>query len=358
MMTTNTTTTPAVGHPDTITAPEAPAIPGLWFRHYRGLDDIPGMAEVADAANRAAGSADTRSVETMLAQYRNLENCDPDQDIVVVEADGRTVAYQRTMWADRAEGTRGFVAVAFVDPDQAGRGIEDALLAIGIRRQVELAAELAGRLPARPAILVRYARGPRPDEVARLEQAGFRPVRRYAELVRPDFEALPVIAPPAGIELRRIDPADEAAIRRGWDVATEVFADSWGEGAPSEAEWRKFRESPECQPALWCVAFDPVTGEVAGQILNYLGPTELDGSIIGWTESIGVRAPFRRRGLASAMLAESLRIVRDAGATRAALGVDQQNPNEAQTLYERLGFRVTVEETEYHRPLELGEVGR
>ncbi len=58
------------------------------------------------------------------------------------------------------------------------------------------------------------------------------------------------------------------------------------------------------------------------------------------------------------MLAESLRIVRDAGATRAALGVDQQNPNEAQTLYERLGFRVTVEELEYHRPLELGEVGR
>jgi mycothiol synthase len=333
-------------------APEVPDSPGLRFRHYRGLDDIPGMAAVVDAANRAAGSADARALEGMLAQYRNLENSDPDLDIVVVEQDGATVAYQRTMWADRAEGTRGFVAVSFVHPKHGGRAIEDGLLAIGTRRQVSLAAELAERLPARPAILVRYARDMVPGETARLEAAGFRLARRYAELVRPDFDELSVVQPPADIELRRVDPTDEAVIRRAWDVAVEVFADSWGENPATEAEWRKFRESPQCQPALWCVAFDSATGEVAGQILNSLGPIEADGSIVGWTESIGVRAPYRRRGVASAMLAESLRIVRDAGASRAALGVDQQNPNEAQTLYERLGFRVTVEEFEYHRPVE------
>lgn len=340
---------------DTIAAPEVPAIPDLRFRSYRGLDDIPGMAAVADAANRAAGSADSRSVEAMLAQYRNLENCEPERDIVLAEVDGATVAYQRTWWADRAEGTRGFVAVSFVHPDHTARGIEETLLALGVRRQFELAAELRGRLEARPGILVRFARGTVPGEADRLEQAGFRSARRYAELVRADFENLAVVPPPAGIELRRIDPTDETIIRRAWDVSAEVFADSWGENPATEAEWRKFRESPSCQPALWCVAFDTATGEVAGQILNFLGPVETDGSVVGWTESIGVRAPHRRRGVASAMLAESLRIVRDAGATRAALGVDQQNPNEAQTLYERLGFQVTLEELEYHRPIEPAE---
>jgi mycothiol synthase len=343
---------------DTIAAPEIPDLPGLRFRHYRGLDDIPGMAAVVDAANRAVGSAEVGSAETMAAQYRNLVDSDPDLDIVVVEQDGATVAYQRALWADRAEGNRGVMAVAFVQPDHTDRGIEDALLAIGIRRQVELAAELAGRLPARPAILVRYARRAASSDVTRLERAGFRLARRYAELVRPDFDDLPVIPPPAGIELRRIDATDEAVIRRGWEVATEVFADSWGENPAGDAEWRKFRESPQCQPALWCVAFDTATGEVAGQILNYLADPLPDGSIVGWTESIGVRAPYRRRGIASAMLAESLRIVRDAGASRAALGVDQQNPNEAQTLYERSGFRVTVEDLEYHRPIDLPGVGR
>ncbi|HLA16542.1 MAG TPA: GNAT family N-acetyltransferase, partial [Candidatus Limnocylindrales bacterium] len=57
------------------------------------------------------------------------------------------------------------------------------------------------------------------------------------------------------------------------------------------------------------------------------------------------------RGIARAMLAWSLRRVGDAGADRAALGVDLENPNEAHGLYESLGFRATAIELEYHRPL-------
>ncbi len=107
------------------------------------------MADVADAANRATGSVQTRSVETMLAQYRNLTNCDPDHDIVVVEADGRTVAYGRTWWNDRNEGARVFESITFVDPAYAGRGIEDVLLAVGEERQLVVAAGMAAELAGR-----------------------------------------------------------------------------------------------------------------------------------------------------------------------------------------------------------------
>ena len=99
------------------------------------------------------------------------------------------------------------------------------------------------------------------------------------------------------------------------------------------------------QPALWRVAFDG--DRIAGQILNYLGKPDTDGSIIGWTESISTQPEYRRRGLARALLALSLRTVRDAGATCAGLGVDTQNPNQAQTLYESMGFRITTESFEY-----------
>jgi len=333
-----------------------PDIAGIRFRAYRGLDDIPGMAAVADAANRAAGSAETRSVETMLAQYRNLTNCDPDRDIVVVEVDGTTVAYQRAWWTDRSEGGRGFEAISFIEPAYAERGVEDVLLAMGERRQLALASEMADELAGRPAFLARFARVAEKTEIARLERAGYRPARRYAEMVRPDFEAIPELAVPDGLELRRIDPADPEVIRRVWDVGVEVFRHHYGEGEATEADWRRFQESPETQPALWCVAFDRASHEIAGHILNYLGQPEVDGSIVGWTEAIAVRAPYRRRGLASAMLAESLRIVRDAGADRAALGVDQQNPNHALTLYQRLGFRITVEDLEFHRDIDPAAV--
>ncbi len=85
---------------------------------------------------------------------------------------------------------------------------------------------------------------------------------------------------------------------------------------------------------------------------------EADGTRVGWTEPIAVRKPGRRRGLARALLAESLRTVRDAGAARAALSVDQQNPNQALRLYESLGYRLTAEELEYHKALPLPDAGR
>ncbi len=338
---------------DELALPAGTDLGGIAFRRYRGLDDIPGMADVADTANRATGSVQSRSVETMLAQYRNLSNCDPDQDIVVVEADGRTVAYGRTWWNDRNEGVRTFESISFVDPTCAGRGIEEVLLVLGEERQLVVAAAMKEDLAGRPAALTRYVRGDQPAALARLEQRGYHLARRNAELARPDFEDIPAMPVPQGFELRRIDPTEPGVTRRAWAVAAEAFADNYGEHGESEEDYQRWIESPEFRPDLWCVAFESATGEVAGQILNYIGEPEPDGSAVGWTESIAVRKPYRRRGLASAMLAESLRIVRDAGAASAALGVDQENPNQAQTLYERLGFRVTLEELEYQRPIDL-----
>ena len=160
---------------------------------------------------------------------------------------------------------------------------------------------------------------------------------------------------PPGIELRRIDPADETAIRTAFEVDIEVFRDHWGDVDDSPEAWARFRVAPDIQPGLWCVAIDAATGEVAGQILNYLAEPAPDGTLIGWTESIAVRRPYRRRGLAGAMLAESLRIVRAAGATKAALGVDLESAHGASRIYERLGFRVSVEQGEYHKAYAAAE---
>jgi ribosomal protein S18 acetylase RimI-like enzyme len=262
------------------------------------------------------------------------------------------------MWEDLTDGARAFKAISFLDPAYEGRGIEPALYDVFDRRQVDQAAGMAHELTGRRAFLVRYARAAERAAVARFESSGFHLARRWAEMVRPDFEAIPDLPVPDGLVLMRVDPAEPSVVRRAFDVNSEVFADHFGEATVSESDWTMFQQSPEIQPALWCVALDRATGEVAGHILNYLAEPGPDGSIVGWTESIAVRAPYRRRGLASAMLAESLRIVRDAGATRAALGVDQQNPNQALTLYERLGFQVIVEDLEYHRALQATGCGR
>ena len=77
--------------------------------------------------------------------------------------------------------------------------------------------------------------------------------------------------------------------------------------------------------------------------MNFIYPAENEtlGQRRGWLDHVSVRRPWRRRGLASALIAESLRALADAGMTDAALGVDAENPSGALRVYENLGFRRT-----------------
>jgi ribosomal protein S18 acetylase RimI-like enzyme len=66
---------------------------------------------------------------------------------------------------------------------------------------------------------------------------------------------------------------------------------------------------------------------------------------------VSVRRPWRRRGLARALLASSLVAARQAGHTGAALGVDSDSPTGATDLYRSLGFEPVKTFTAWRKPL-------
>jgi GNAT superfamily N-acetyltransferase len=323
----------------------------LRARRYAGPADHSGMARLMSETARADGVAERTDPAELDAWLGHPRNMDPRSDIVLVETeDGRIVASALTWWIDRnTTGERSFEGYCDVHPSFRHQGIGGALLAWQAIHHEAVAASMAD-LGGRPTIEVGYVAGADRGGVVLLERAGYQLARRSAEMRRPGLAAIPDADAPAGIELRAIDPTDETVVRRVWMVSGEVFAGHWGDPKPdrSEPAWRRFRENPNVQPQHWCVAFEG--DEIVGHILNYLAPDD-DGSIIGWTEGIAVREGWRRRGIARAMLAWSLRRVRDAGAQTAALGVDLENPNQALTLYESAGFRMTAIELEHHRPL-------
>ena len=90
-------------------------------------------------------------------------------------------------------------------------------------------------------------------------------------------------------------------------------------------------ESDNYDPSLWLLARDG--DEIAGISLCDLDPDE------GWVGVLGVRRPWRRRGLATPLLyAELPRHPRSWEASRS-LGVDAANPTGATQLYEGVGMR-------------------
>lgn len=325
--------------------PGSPPLPGLRFRLFAGPQDIPAMAEVARAANLANGVADPVTVERMLVDYANLTNSDPTRDCILAEVDGRCVAYARVDWLDDTDGARGYFSIGWVHPDWRRRGIGRVMLRHDERRLAEMA---AGHSIDVPRWYTTWA----PDEdhgaLALLASEGYRRVRIHHHMVRPNLEDIDVRPLPDGLEVRPMR-ADET--RAVFDAAIEAFQDHFGGIDGSDQAFARWSQDPAFDQRHMVVAWDGE--EVAGAVQAEIDEdeNELMGYRRGWTDPIFVRRPWRRRGLATALLARALVLLREAGMTSAQLDVDAENPNSALTLYERVGFRVNSSSGEWRKPL-------
>jgi mycothiol synthase len=110
----------------------------------------------------------------------------------------------------------------------------------------------------------------------------------------------------------------------------------------------------ESNLAHWKVAWDG--DQVAGMVRACIRSAENEqfGRQRGWVENISVRRPWRRRGLARALIGRHrITALRERGMTEGALGVDTENLSGALRLYESCGFVVSKREATWRKPLEL-----
>jgi ribosomal protein S18 acetylase RimI-like enzyme len=127
----------------------------------------------------------------------------------------------------------------------------------------------------------------------------------------------------------------------------EAFEDHWGSVHTSLEEWRHFMTAAHYDPALWFVVWDG--DEIAGISLCNAGWTGDPG--LGWVNVLGVRRPWRRRGLALALLLHSFHELEARGMDRVALGVDAESLTGAVRLYEKAGMRVVRQSDTWEKPL-------
>ncbi len=160
---------------------------------------------------------------------------------------------------------------------------------------------------------------------------------RYGFLMLRDLaDPIAELALPAGLEIR---PVVEADHRRIWEADSEAFRDHWNRAERTEADFTSWFAEPDLDTSLWRVAWDG--DEVAGSVMTFIWPSENEGLGLqrGWLEHVSVRRPWRRQGLASALMASAMVGLREAGMSEAALGVDAENISGALRVYEAMGFR-------------------
>jgi ribosomal protein S18 acetylase RimI-like enzyme len=331
----------------TLTSPTATAVPGLLLRPATWPEEAHLVVDVNNASRLAAGSLFVITVEMIRSFYDHLVNSDLATDLRLAEVDGTPVGYVRVEWTDENRGDRVHSAALFVTPD-APAGCFAVLLDWILARHLEIAHDQGPVDRPRTASISTLlepasARGA-------LAERGFLPVRYSFEMLRPSLEDIPDRALPAGLEVR---PADPSHLRRIWLAEVEAFAGHWGAGANdgSEERWQEFLADPLRDLALWQVAWEG--DQIAAMVRPFINADENArlGVSRGWCENISTRAPWRGRGVASALIARALHALRDRGMTEAALGVDAQNETGALRLYQAMGFREAAKETEWRRPL-------
>ncbi|HET7472448.1 MAG TPA: GNAT family N-acetyltransferase [Candidatus Limnocylindrales bacterium] len=324
---------------------------GVRLRRWRGLDaDLPAMWAVADAARVADGEVERTTYDGLATYYRHLERSDLDRDLVIAELHGEFAGFARVEWHDSNDGERWYEGVGIIDPALRRRRIGAALLAWTERRRVEIARAQAAADPAlheRSRWLTTFLFDGNVGGKVLLTAAGYEPFRRFATMRRADLEAIESHELPAGLEIRPIR-RDLAEMRRVFDADAEAFRDHFGWVEATDESFAEFVEDPDVDPEGWIVAFDG--DEIAGGVLNGIHQVP-GGAREGWLDSVFVRRPWRRRGLARALIARSLWLLRERGMSTASLGVDLSNVNQALALYESCGFRAVSSATAYRKPL-------
>lgn len=331
--------------------PTLPApIGDVHFRLFGGPGDFPGMVDVLDAVRRGDGVERTDTVEHMAAYYSHLVNCDPATDVLIAEVDDRIAGYSRvTWWEESATGVRVLFHFGWIDPALRGPGVGSGMLGWCEQRLAEIAG--ATDHDGETVLQSFYDRGETEKERL-LREAGYRPHEIYASMVRDLAEPIPDIPLPLGLELR---PKSIEDAREVWEADREAFRDHPGYYELTEEHFQDFLTGHYCKdPSLWKVAHGDEG--IAGMVLNYLDEDEnaLYGRRRGYTESISTQRRWRGRGVAKALLAESMRMFRDMGMTETALAVLTDNPNGAFPLYEGLGYEVVSTSTEVRKPFEAG----
>ena len=319
----------------TMTITNAPAIPGLVFRSFDPEHDFPALVDLMNVCNDADHAEEIITVESMRNFYAHAVNFNPSIDMLLAQVDSCLVGCGRVNWWVNDVGERLYGLNGCIHPEWRGKGIGRALLGW----QEAHAREMADTHPTtEPRFLQAFVMDTVPATVRLFEHAGFTKIRYGFMMVRPNLDDVPDLPLPEGLEVRPVRPEDIRAI---WEADDEAFRDHWGHRPGTEEDFQRVLNDPELQPHLWQVAWDTQKNEVAGMVLNSIFEHENEqfNQKRGWTDPICVRRPYRRRGLARALIMRSLKLLREKGMTEAALGVDAENPNKALHLYESCGYR-------------------
>lgn len=323
------------------------SLPGPFSERAASLDDLEAAVALINACLLdQVGEARVKR-EDLLAEWE-MPGREVAGDVrVAVIPDGRLVGYVE-VW-DMEPHVRVHVH-AYVHPMFRGQRIGTTLCRWAEAR----AREAIAKAPAQARVVTDQS-ALSTDSAARklLENQGYHAVRSSYEMAIEMDTQPPQPALPEGIVIRPyVAGQEEDAVLL---VEREAFRDHWGYVERDLEEERErlrhwIANDPRYDPTLWFVAVDD--GALAG--MSLCCPRTVGVPDVGYVDSLGVRRPWRRRGLGLALLQHSFGEFYRRGARKVCLGVDAESLTGATRLYQKAGMHVEHQYVDYLKELRPG----
>jgi mycothiol synthase len=283
--------------------------------------DAKAVAALISACQIADTGETDMSVERMLDDWHSLDLA--EEAVILTAPDGRIAAYADVF-------NRSFVIVSiygYVHPDYREVGLGSYLVAWGERwtRDHMLQAQENARV-----VVQHYINSA--NEAARrlLENSGYSQVRGIYVMETTLDEPPTLPRWPADISVRTFVPGrDERAV---YEAVEDAFRDLWGRPRNPFERFVRETKNENFDPSLWFLALQG--DEIAGLVLC----KTLAGE--GWIDVVGVRRPWRNRGLGLALLRHAFTEYQRRNIRRVSLSVDAESITGAPRLYGRAGMRV------------------
>jgi mycothiol synthase len=287
--------------------------------------DLPEVVDLLNACDVAEVGAPDTTADDVESDW-GMEGFELARDAwVAVGDDGSLVGYAYTGDQFRSGELE---ADFWVHPDRHEPELAARLLNLAERRGRELAAARGYEAPVLDIFCIGVHRAKR-ELLLRHGYALSRTVYRMAADLSDGVVALPV---PEGIAIRpfRID-VDAHTL---YEAMNEAFEDHFRQSEEPFDAWKaRLLGHASFDPDLWLLGWQ--SDELAGAVIAY------DHGDLGWVKGLGVRRPWRRRGLGGALLTHAFAALAARGQSRAELGVDAEGETQPLRMYERAGMHVT-----------------
>ncbi len=312
------------------------------------LDDIETVVDLLNACSiEQTGKPRTeahRIHNDWQAPTFNLET-----DTLVVIAPGGKLVGHAALW-DSEPHVRIYVA-GDVHPDYKGQGVGTALCqwAEGRARQSIPKATEGTRV-----VLLQDTISTDTAAQELLCEQGYQLVRHSFRMVIKMDGPPPEPIVPEGITIRSF--VREQDMRALVLADRDAFQDHWGYVEhPFEEEYQEWvhwiENDHDHDPSLWFLAMNGE--EITG--MSLCCPKTVEDPGMGWVDGLGVRRPWRRRGLALALLHHSFGEFYRRSKRKVGLDVDAQSLTGATHLYEKAGMHMDRQYANYEKELRPGE---